>query len=113
MGRLHYGGGTEPIELPDHTLAHLRVLVTTKLRRSESFAVAWRHGEGDSAGRSSIWLHCSIPLRFDFDSAEPVQIDRDLLAMLSQKAMATGTVDLDLIPVVEAPMVRRHLERAA
>lgn len=113
MGRLHYGGGNEPIEIPDRTLAHLRMLVTSKLRRSESFTVAWRHGEHDSDGRSMIWIHCSIPMRFEFDSAEPVQIDRALLEGLAQASMATGGIDLDTIAPPEKAMVRRHLERAA
>ncbi len=70
MGRLYYGNGTEAIEMPDRTLAHLRVVATTKLRRSESFSVSWKHPDGVAGGRSTIWLHCSIPLRFEFDAAE-------------------------------------------
>ena len=70
MGRLYYGNATDAIVMPDHTLAYLRVIATTKLRRSESFSVSWRHPDDVAGGRSTIWLHCSIPLRFEFDSSE-------------------------------------------
>lgn len=115
MGRLYYGNASEPIELPDRMLAHLRVLAMTKLRRSESFSVAWRDSRDPSGGRSVIWVHCSIPLRFEFDTAEPEALDRTLLEELAQTSMATGGITLDLgDPAIEgASVARRHLERAA
>lgn len=114
MGRLYYGNGSEPIELPDRALAHLRVLATTKLRRSESFSVALRNTADPLAGRSVIWLHCSIPLRFEFDGAEPEAVDRRLLEELAQSAMATGGITLDIADdALTSPVARRHLERAA
>lgn len=112
MGRLHYGGN-EAIEFPDRMLAHLRVLMTSKLRRSESFTVSWRHGEDDADGRSMIWVHPSIPFRFVFDSAAPEVLDRKLLEELAQSAMATGGVTLDLMSMAAPVAERRHLERAA
>ena len=50
MGYLFYGNTAEPIEIPDRLLAHLKVVVATKLRRSESFTLSWRHTE-DIPGR--------------------------------------------------------------
>lgn len=97
MGRLYYSTSTDAIEIPDRVLAHLRTLTTTKLRRSESFTVSFSH----LGGRSTIWLHCSIPLRFEFDSAEPEALDRDYLAELARSASATGGVVIDLTEVDE------------
>lgn len=31
MGYLYYGNSTEPIEIPDRVLAHLKVVAATKL----------------------------------------------------------------------------------
>jgi hypothetical protein len=40
MGRLYYGNTSEPITVEDGELAHLKVVATAKLRRSEGFAVS-------------------------------------------------------------------------
>lgn len=104
MGRLYYGNGTDAIEMPDRTLAHLRVLATTKLRRSESFSVSWRHPDDVVGGRSTIWLHCSIPLRFEFDSAESEELDRRYLEEMAKAAASSGGVTLDLCEPEELPV---------
>ena len=41
MGKLIYNSSTREIEIDDRTLAHLRVAILNKLRRSESFAMTW------------------------------------------------------------------------
>lgn len=112
MGTLYYGNSSEGITVPDWTLAHLRVLATTKLRRSESFSVTWKHGDDERGGRSTIWLHCSIPLRFDFDSAEPEALDRQYLDELAQAATSTAGVTFDLSETAVAAMPAR-IGRAA
>ena len=115
MGRLYYGNGTDAIEMPDRTLTHLRVLATTKLRRSESFSVSWRHVDGVPGGRSTIWLHCSIPLRFELDSAETEQLDRDYLEQMAKAASSSGGLTIELSESDELPVRigRSLLERAA
>jgi len=117
MGRLYYGTGTDAIELPDHTLAYLRVIATTKLRRSESFSVSWRHPDDVAGGRSTIWLHCSIPLRFEFDSAEAIQLDRAQLEEMAKAANSSSGLTLDLCEPEELPVpigvTRSKLGRAA
>ena len=94
MGHLFYGTSTEPIQIPDRLLAHIKVVVTTKLRRSESFTLSWTHVDG-TPGRSALWLQPAIPLRFVFDSAEPE-------ALSSSNSSAGLTVDLTAdIPTTE------------
>lgn len=117
MGRLYYGNTTDAIEMPDHTLAHLRVIATTKLRRSESFSVSWRHPDDLAGGRSTIWLHCSIPLRFEFDSAESSELDRAQLEEMAKAANSSGGLTLDLSEQAERAVpigvTRAGLGRAA
>jgi hypothetical protein len=116
MGRLYYGNGADAIEMPDRTLTHLRVLATTKLRRSESFSVSWRHPDGVAGGRSTIWLHCSIPLRFELDSAEAENVDRDYLEQMARAATSSGGLTIDLSEPDELPVAiggRSLLGRAA
>lgn len=104
MGHLFYGTSTEPIRIPDRLLAHLKVVMTTKLRRSESFTLSWTHVDG-IPGRSTLWLQPSIPFRFVFDSAEPESLDATTLKNMADMANSSAGLIVDLqaeIPAVNA-----------
>ncbi|MGV2901326.1 hypothetical protein ACNPM4_06570 [Microbacterium sp. AGC62] len=94
MGHIRYDGGSEPIHIDDRALAHLKIVIATKLRRNESFTLSWRHPEGDPEGRSTIWLHPSIPLRFTFDDPEPPQLNAKWIEDLMHSASSTGGIQL-------------------
>lgn len=96
MGTLHYGATGEPIEMPDRILAHLKVLVSTKLRRNESFSLSWDRLSDGAVERSSIWLHCSIQLRFQIDAEAAKQLDRTYLQQLADQANSSTGVVIDL-----------------
>ena len=93
MGTIQYGGGSE-IHIDDRALAHLKVAISTKLRRNESFTLSWKHPEGDAAGRSTIWLHPSIPLRFVFDDAETPQLNAKWVQTLMFEASSSSGISL-------------------
>lgn len=94
MGTIYYGGGAMPIHIEDRALAHLKVVIATKLRRDESFTVSWRHPDDQPRGRSTIWLHPSIPLRFVFDDPEPAELSREWIEELANSANSTGGIML-------------------
>lgn len=94
MGRLYYGAVNDPIHIEDRALAHLKVVIATKLRRNESFTLSWKHSDDDPRGRSTIWLHPSIPLRFTFDDPEAPQLNAKWIDQLMQSANATGGIML-------------------
>lgn len=94
MGTIYYGDGGTPIHIEDRTLAHLKVVIATKLRRGESFTLSWRHPEGEAEGRSTIWLHPSIPLRFVFDDPEPTTLSREWVEELASSANSSGGIML-------------------
>ena len=81
-----------PIHIEDRALAHLKVVIATKLRRDESFTVSWTHPDDQPRGRSTIWLHPSIPLRFVFDDPEPAQLSREWIEDLANSASSTGGI---------------------
>ncbi len=113
---LFYGNASAPIEMPDRLLAHVKVVMATKLRRSESFTLSWTHATEQNPGRSTIWLQPSIPLRFVFDSAEMEKLDQGLLAKMARDASSSGGLNIDLAgePVAAAaPQRQRSLARAA
>lgn len=92
MGTIYYGGSAMPIHIEDRALAHLKVVIATKLRRGESFTVSWRHPDEQPRGRSTIWLHPSIPLRFVFDDPEPAELSRAWIEDLANSASSTGGI---------------------
>lgn len=94
MGKLYYHGSEKPIQIEDLTLAHLKVVIATKLRRNESFTLSWRHPEGEPAGRSTIWLHPSIPLRFVFEAADPPELDQKWITAMATSANSSGGITL-------------------
>lgn len=94
MGTIYYGGSATPIHIEDRALAHLKVVISTKLRRGESFTVSWRHPQDQPRGRSTIWLHPSIPLRFVFDDPEPASLSREWMDELAHTANSSGGITL-------------------
>lgn len=94
MGTIFYGGSATPIHIEDRALAHLKVVIATKLRRSESFTVSWRHPDDQPPGRSTIWLHPSIPLRFVFDDPQPAELSRQWIEDLAHSANSSGGIML-------------------
>ncbi len=94
MGTIYYGGSATPIHIEDRALAHLKVVIATKLRRDESFTVSWRHPDDQPRGRSTIWLHPSIPLRFVFDDPEPAELSREWIEELANSANSSGGITL-------------------
>jgi len=94
VGTIYYGGSATPIHIEDRALAHLKVVIATKLRRGESFTVSWRHPANQPRGRSTIWLHPSIPLRFVFDDPEPALLSREWIEELASSANSSGGIML-------------------
>ncbi|MFF7681523.1 hypothetical protein ACFZA2_02095 [Microbacterium sp. NPDC007973] len=113
MGHLFYGTSTEPIRIPDRLLSHLKVVTTTKLRRSESFTLSWTHVDG-TPGRSTLWLQPAIPLRFVFDSAEPETLDATTLKSMAEMANSSAGLVVDLrVEIPEAHPTRVTPARVA
>ncbi|BDV31573.1 hypothetical protein [Microbacterium terricola] len=94
MGTIYYGGSATPINIEDRALAHLKVVIATKLRRNESFTISWIHADDAPRGRTTVWLHPSIPLRFVFDDPEPEPISRAWIEDLANSAHSSGGIML-------------------
>jgi hypothetical protein len=104
MGTLYYGASETPIDVEDRALAHVKVVIATKLRRSESFTLSWRHADGQPPGRSTVWLHPSIPLRFVFDDPEPAELSREWIVDLANSANSSGGIMLIAEHLVSEPV---------
>ena len=95
MGTLHYGNGHD-IEIDDVLLAHLKLVVITKLRRNESFTLSWKYSEHPDRGRNTIWLHPAVPLRFVFEQADPAPLSPEWLEQMATSSHSTGGLVVDL-----------------
>ena len=85
MGNLAYGQ-TLNVEFEDRTLAHLQIVIGSKLRRNEAFYFSWKDDQRVGDGRTTIWVHPTIPLVFKFFGGRPPAINREWLHLLEQGA---------------------------
>ena len=83
MGHLTYGG-TQEFEFEDRTLAHLKVAITMKLRRQESFLVSWVIPAEKGGGRMSLWVAPNIPLTFRFSGSRVPQLNKVWVDAMSE-----------------------------
>ncbi|WP_431072331.1 hypothetical protein [Microbacterium phyllosphaerae] len=95
MGRLTYDSTLDPIIVDDVTLAHMRIIVGTKLPRQESFVMSWTPGSDSRDGRLTAWIHPSNPLGLAFDSAEPIRVDAGRVAAMMNSLNAHGELPIE------------------
>ncbi len=94
MGTLFYGDDQTPLAFDDRLLAHLRAVMSVKLRRGESFTVSWIHPGGQRPGRSTIWLSPRIPLRFVFDEPDAIALNPAWVQQLAESANSSGGIQV-------------------
>lgn len=83
MGVFLYGEAKLEIEIDDRTLAHLQLVIGSKLRRNESFFFSWTDPQSVGGGRSSVWIEGSIPLLFRYRTSRRQEINREWLEQLT------------------------------
>jgi hypothetical protein len=93
VGTIFYGSETT-IHIDDRALAHLKAVIATKLRRSETFTFSWRHSLDEPGGRGTLWIHPAIPLRFVFDDPEPAELNQEWRSRLARSANSSGGITL-------------------
>jgi len=97
MGWLHYENLMVPIE--DRALAHLEIVLFHKLHHDECFLLRWRVAPENGSGRVALWCAPGIALRFQFNSAEPVKINRAWIRDLITSSYSIGGVDFSDEPL--------------
>jgi hypothetical protein len=108
MGTLIYGHGDLSVDFEDRTLAHLQVIIGTKLRRRESFLLSWSEDGQESERRSSIWLDSSVPLYFRYETPRSPDLNHDWISLLMAGANSAGGLVLVAEPVTSAETPRPH-----
>ncbi|MGC5171411.1 hypothetical protein ACPW96_15095 [Micromonospora sp. DT81.3] len=64
MGTFIYGTHGLEVDIEDHTLRHLRDVITSKLRKRECFCLTL---PDRSRGELTVWMDASIPVAFRLD----------------------------------------------
>ncbi|WP_243073781.1 ATP-dependent DNA ligase [Microbacterium sp. SS28] len=95
MGRFIYEETTR-VEFDDRALAHLQIVVGTKLRRNESFYFSWRGDLATGGGRTSVWVHAHAHLLFRFHGSRTPRLNRAWLDALMYTANSPN--GLHLVP---------------
>ena len=104
MGSLIYGMAGLEVSFDDRVLAHLEIVIGTKLRRRESFMLSWRDAVEVGDGRSSMWLDTAIPLYFRYSGSRVPLIDKEWLEELMAQASSTRGLVLGEDPATEQPL---------
>jgi len=89
MGTLFYGSARTPISIDDRLLAHVKVVVTSKLRRNEAFLVSWDEPPENGSGRGSVFIHPTCDLIYRFDGSRPAALDQELLESMAAESMSS------------------------
>ncbi|PTT16801.1 hypothetical protein DBR36_12120 [Microbacterium sp. HMWF026] len=90
MGTLFYSSDSQPITIDDRLLQYLQVVLSTKLRRSESFTITWTD-EAAGHKRTTLWIQPSISMRFQYTAVEAAPLSGGYLRQLADQAsMSSG-----------------------
>jgi len=95
VGRWTYGSSLT-VEFDDRTLAHLQLVIGAKLRRGESFFFTWHDDPETGDGRSTVWMHPSIPNAYKYFGSRMPGINRHWIDALM--LTANSPTGLQLVP---------------
>lgn len=105
MGKLIYEG-TVKVDFDDRTLAHLQLVIGSKLRRGEPFHFTWKDDASIGDGRTSVWLHPRCSLVYKFYGGRSPRLNAAWIDALAYTASSPG--GLYLVP---EPAQTNHQEQ--
>ncbi|WP_243073786.1 ATP-dependent DNA ligase [Microbacterium sp. SS28] len=95
MGKLTYENSVK-IDLDDRALAHLELVIGSKLRRREPFHFSWKDDASVGSGRTTIWVHPSASLVFKYQGSRRPSINHAWIEALAYAA--NSPAGLTLVP---------------
>lgn len=109
MGKFLYGRQGMAVDIDDRSLAHLQVVITSKLRRGECFLFSWTDALDAGSGRSSVWLGPSIPLYFRYVHGGASGVNREWLAELMASANGSSGLRFTPEPGIDTAIPESHV----
>jgi hypothetical protein len=101
MGTFHYDAFQADFD--DRLLAHLQIVIGAKLRRGESFYLSWRDDENVGNGRTAVWLHPALPLRYKYNGSKMPRINPAWISDLTISSHSNSGLQLVAEPA-EPPL---------
>ena len=92
MGTLHYGASRTSLQMDDRALAHLQVVITTKLRRNEGFLIQWERRARAAAAEAGSGSTRTATRRTTTRAGASPPLDHEELDRMMIAASATGGV---------------------
>lgn len=90
MGKFIYRDQVR-VDFEDRLLAHLQVVIGSKLRRGEPFYFSWKDDHSVGGGRTAVWMHPGASFTFKFHGGRAPALNRSWLEALMHTAnSATG-----------------------
>ncbi|MFJ6653951.1 ATP-dependent DNA ligase [Microbacterium sp. NPDC091313] len=74
MGKFLFEGHLSA-DFDDRLLAHLQVVIGTKLRRGESFHFTWKDDRSIGDGRTSVYIHPSSVVWYKYYGGRPAALN--------------------------------------
>ncbi len=103
VGTLFYGAARTPIRIDDRILAHLKAVVTAKMRRGEGFLISWTDSAEVGHGRSSVWVHPACDIHYKFDSGTAPKLDPSLLEAMNIESIQPHGIELADATLAHSP----------
>jgi len=95
MGVLRYHD--EEFSFDDRLLAHIQVVVSTKLRRGENFFLTWAMPASSGSGRHALWVDNGVPIHITYSGSRAPSLNREWIEQLIL-ASAGGAVHVNEDP---------------
>ena len=106
MGTLSYDTNFKA-DFDDRVLAHLQIVIGAKLRRGESFHFSWKNEQSAGHGRTTVWLHPTVPLVYSYLGSRTPTINRQWVEALMTSANSVAGLQIVPepadVPISEAP----------
>jgi hypothetical protein len=103
VGTLSYDSSYKA-EFDDRVLAHLQIVIGAKLRRGESFHFSWRNEQVTGQGRTTIWLHPTVPLIYSYLGSRTPTINRHWIEALMTSANSVAGLQIVPEPSESTPL---------
>lgn len=95
MGKFIYDS-TIKVDFEDRTLAHLQLVIGSKLRRGEPFHFTWRDDPSIGDGRTTVWIHPQCTLVYKYYGSRKPRLNMAWVDALSYTA--NSPAGLHIVP---------------
>jgi hypothetical protein len=112
MGKLTYEN-TVKVDFDDRALAHLQVVIATKLKHGEPFHFTWKGDASIGNGRTTVWIHPQSSLVFKFYGSRRPSINPAWINALAFTANSPGGLYLVPEPPLPAGVHREGAQAMA